>query len=125
MATKNNSVEIVETTEAQAPEVATKVEAEVVAETGLFTKIGKKFDGGIAKIKDFGKRNGKKIAKGAGVAAGAAVAVVGTAIVMDTMEKAKALSEGTDDDVRIIIEPIGETSSDEADYTEASEEATA
>lgn len=100
--------ETVETTDVQEPKAeAPEVSAPEEVKDGLFTRIGKSVDGKIQKAKAFGKRNGKKIAKGAGVAAGAAVAVVGTAIVVDTMERAKALTDGSEPaGDAITVEPV-------------------
>ena len=112
MATKSNSAENLENKELEAQ--ATVEAATEEAKVGLFTKIGKMIDGGIQKAKDFGKRNGKKIAKGAGVAVGTVAAVAGTAMLVDTVERAKALEEGTASTDNVIdVNPIEAGSADE------------
>ena len=112
MATKSNSAENLENKELEAQ--ATVEAATEEAKVGLFTKIGKMIDGGIQKAKDFGKRNGKKIAKGAGVAVGTVAAVAGTAMLVDTVERAKALEEGTASTDNVIdVNPVGAYSADE------------
>ena len=72
---------------------------------GVFTKIGGAIDSGLGKVGGFFKRNGKKLAKGAGIAAGAAVAVVGTAVVLDIAERAKQLEEPAAEEP-IDVEPV-------------------